>query len=423
MVAAEDRKSLATLRRTTRRIVCASGQWRCQPREGYHRSMNIAETLPNTMAVLQDGIDRGYHFGGQVSVYRGGELIVDDAFGTLGPDSSEPMSRDHILCWRSAGKPWTAVAVMQCIERGELSLETPAYEGFAANALTTIVPPSGPMAQLKHVLTHTTGWNHVDIGWPNASHLESLERIRAVTFRDGAAPGEVAAYDPQGGWFVLGTLLERTADANFDDESDELPPSIIGILHKNVFTRAEVDAFIALSDENASVTKAPIAPQFNTQRGANVELPMASDAALRSPSPGSSCRGPVRSLAKLYAVLLSDLAGDGEPTLLNRSSVNEMTRRHREDMMDLTFQHKLDFGLGLIINSNRYGAETVPYGFGRYASERAFGHGGAQCAMGFADPEYDLAVGWVLNGLAGEPRHNKRNREINSAIYEDLGLA
>ena len=48
------------------------------------------------------------------------------------------------------------------------------------------------------------------------------------------------------------------------------------------------------------------------------------------------------------------------------------------------------------------GAETVPYGFGRFCSEGTFGHGGAQSSIGFADPKHDLVVAWVANVRAGE---------------------
>jgi CubicO group peptidase (beta-lactamase class C family) len=91
--------------------------------------------------------------------------------------------------------------------------------------------------------------------------------------------------------------------------------------------------------------------------------------------------------------------------------------------MDRTFQHVVDFGLGFLVDSNRYGANTVPYGFGLHCSPRTFGHGGAQSSMGFADPEHGLVVAWAANALIGEPRHNARNRAINTAIYEDLRLA
>ncbi|MCA9060369.1 MAG: serine hydrolase, partial [Planctomycetaceae bacterium] len=77
---------------------------------------------------------------------------------------------------------------------------------------------------------------------------------------------------------------------------------------------------------------------------------------------------------------------------------------------------------GVIVDSNHHGRETVPYGFGRRCSDRTFGHGGAQCAIGFCDPARQLVVAWSANGFCGEGQHQRRNRAINDAIYADLGL-
>ncbi|HUB26033.1 MAG TPA: hypothetical protein VL992_11440, partial [Tepidisphaeraceae bacterium] len=72
---------------------------------------------------------------------------------------------------------------------------------------------------------------------------------------------------------------------------------------------------------------------------------------------------------------------------------------------------------------NIHGPETVPYPFGRHSSPRAFGHGGYQSSVGFADPEFGLAAGIVFNGCPGEEKHGVRIREILAGLYEDLGLA
>jgi len=81
----------------------------------------------------------------------------------------------------------------------------------------------------------------------------------------------------------------------------------------------------------------------------------------------------------------------------------------------------MDWGLGLMLSSYRK-ADNAPYGFGRYASRSAFGHGGNQSSIGFCDPENELVVAWVANGMPGEKAHQQRNRAINEAIYQDLGL-
>jgi len=118
------------------------------------------------------------------------------------------------------------------------------------------------------------------------------------------------------------------------------------------------------------------------------------------------------------------LAGGGGDAgrVLEPETVVVMTSPQRVGLNDRTFQHRLDWGLGFIVNSNHYGLQTVPYGFGLHASPRAFGHGGAQSSIGFADPECGLTVAWHLNGQCGEPRHQRRNRALNTAIYEDLGI-
>jgi CubicO group peptidase (beta-lactamase class C family) len=113
----------------------------------------------------------------------------------------------------------------------------------------------------------------------------------------------------------------------------------------------------------------------------------------------------------------------GSTQLISGRTIEAITARHRVGMYDHTFKHVIDWGLGFIINSNQYGAETVPYGFGRHASPGTFGHGGRQCCTGFADPEHDLAVAVIFHGSPGEEAHQTRMREVLSLLYESLGLA
>src|SRR5690606_3690664 len=105
-------------------------------------------------------------------------------------------------------------------------------------------------------------------------------------------------------------------------------------------------------------------------------------------SPGSSARGPIRDLGRFYESLLATLTGDDGR--FTPQTVEAMVSPHRVGEFDRTFQHTVDFGLGFLVNSNRYGPDTVPYGFGKHASLRAFGHGGSQSSIGFADPEHRL---------------------------------
>ena len=137
--------------------------------------------------------------------------------------------------------------------------------------------------------------------------------------------------------------------------------------------------------------------------------------------PGGSGRGPVRQLGRFYEMLLAEGVRGGV-RILSPQTVEALTAGHRIGMFDETFRHVIDWGLGFILASNRYGPDTLPYGYGPYCSRRTFGHSGYQSSTAFCDPERDLVVAWAANGTPGEPRHQARLVALNAAIYEDLGF-
>ena len=82
--------------------------------------------------------------------------------------------------------------------------------------------------------------------------------------------------------------------------------------------------------------------------------------------------------------------------------------------------HVVDFGLGVILNSNAYGAATVPYGFGTQAGAGAFGHGGARSSIAFADPAFGITAAIFLNGRVPEIEHQPRMRRILDLLRSEL---
>ena len=90
-------------------------------------------------------------------------------------------------------------------------------------------------------------------------------------------------------------------------------------------------------------------------------------------------------------------------------------------LYDETFQYSMDWGLGIMLN-NSTNTIGVPYGYGKYASRRSFGHGGIQSSIGFADPLYNLAVVIIFDGQPGESRHNERMQSVIEVLYSDLDI-
>jgi CubicO group peptidase (beta-lactamase class C family) len=306
-----------------------------------------------------------------------------------------------IVPWLSAGKPVTAALTLSLWQAGELDLDTPVAE---------LIPEFGAAGKervtTRHLLTHTAGFPNVDIGWPDLSWAESCARVCAAPLEAGAVPGETAAYHFNSSWLVLGMLIERLRSA-----------PIAEALRRFVFEPLGMhDSWCGMPGDVWDRDESRIGGLFNRERGGLALSEWHTRRYCEAPAPGGNCRGPVRELGRFYQSLLDPASG-----LLSAETVAAMTHRERVGQHDATLQHIVDFGLGVILDSKQYGADTVPYGFGRDCSEATFGHGGSQCSIGFADPEAGLVVAWAANGRPGEPSHQRRNRAINDAISPALG--
>ena len=98
----------------------------------------------------------------------------------------------------------------------------------------------------------------------------------------------------------------------------------------------------------------------------------------------------------------------GQPGVIGPQAVEAMTARHRAAVVDQTFRHVIDMGLGLIVNSAHYSDEIPPYGYGPQAGYRAFGHSGQLSSCAFCDPDQGLVVAWVCNGMPEEAASHER---------------
>ncbi|HEY8022630.1 MAG TPA: serine hydrolase, partial [Thermoanaerobaculia bacterium] len=174
------------------------------------------------------------------------------------------------------------------------------------------------------------------------------------------------------------------------------------------------------------MTEASGAGSGEAPAGSRREQAWTAEARLTAVNPGGNGLGPMRDLGRFYAILLGAFGARGEGPagrVLSPQAVEALTARHRAGMLDHTFQHVMDWGLGFILDSKRYGVETVPYGYGRLCSPRTFGHSGYRTSVGFGDPEHGLAVALAMNGTPAEAAHERRVRDVLGAIYEDLELA
>lgn len=368
------------------------------------RTDSIPEpVLPRTLAVLGDGLAGGWHIGAQLYVSRRGRPIADLALGAARPGL--PMTPDTIMPWLSSCKPVGAVAVAQLWERGRLELDDP---------VCRFVPEFGASGKdritLRHLLTHTAGIPFVAAKRGEASWNEIIATICAASLEPGWEPGRKAGYHVASAWYMLAEVIRRIDGRPYDQ-----------------FVRDEIfrplgleDSWIGIPQDRLRAYGDRIGVLYGA-RGAPLPVDLDAEARGLPFRPGGSGRGPIHDLGRFYEMLLFRGTRAGT-RILSAQTVEALTARHRAGMIDQTFQHVMDWGLGFILDSKIYNRHEPPYGYGPYASPRTFGHGGYQSSTGYCDPEHGLVVAAVANGLPGEADHDRRFRALNAAIYEDLGL-
>ena len=340
--------------------------------------------LSPTRLHLEAGLRENRWAGYSLAGYSSGHFFSLHGGSVSDPSQSVP--------WYSAGKPITAIGVLQVLAHNPSLTPLPMEKTFPELKETY----TGSLT-LEAILTHRTG-----LRFPNLTLQESEKEIFAILAASqpqdfSLRPGQ-AAYNPRGSWWLLGQWLSRQTGLLWPD-----------YLCEHVLQPAGASSmFFANANQHSDVS-------MTEKRGNNwVPVPP-------SYGPGGGFCGSAADLALIYQTLLcAGTSPTTENPLLDSSSLEKLTRRWREGEVDMTFGHVVDFGLGVILDSNRYGSTTVPYGFGTTSSEKSYGHGGDRSSIAFADPENNLAVAICLVGLVAENIHQPRMRGLLDQLRSDL---
>lgn len=394
----------------------------------------MSQCFPKLVTRLNEGMAAGLHIGAVVYVQHDGAAVADFAIGRAALTGHQPQRTHQKMLWLSAGKPLTALAVGLLRDNGALDFDAPVASiipEFAQNGKDGIT--------IRHLLMQAHGYKPPRTDWPRQPRERVIETICEAPLVRGAAPGQFAAYDPQSGWYLLSEIVARVSGVpnHIFVKKELLDPlhcasASIG-LDPDVWRRErEAGELAVLHDTTHSARERldlreealPDLPP-GERPPAPVPNPWPGDDGQRAGvhNPGGGALGHPRDLARIYQCLLDEGATPDSRALLQPATVHEMTSRQRKGLKDHTFKQVVDWGLGFLVNSGRYGAGPHPYGYGQHASDATFGHGGMQSSAGFADPENRLCGTIIFNGLPGEPRHDKRIDDAMTALYEDLGIA
>lgn len=362
-------------------------------------------------ALFDDPQERG----AALCVQVGGETVLDIWAGVMDKDGQQAWHGDTILNLFSCTKPFAATVALQLVGEGKLELDAPVaryWPEFAAAGKQRIT--------LRHLLCHQAGLPALHALLPAEALYDWQAMTAALAAEEPWWPlGDGHGYAPITYGWLVGELIRRVEERGPGESIAARIARPLGLdfhvgLADGEFHRV---AHISRGKGNLGDASAQrLLKVMMSEPGAMSTRSFTNPPSImtstnkpewrRMQQPAANGHGNARSLAGFYAGLL-----DG--SLLESELLAEMTREHSlgEDRTLLT---RTRFGLGCMLDQAQLANAT--YGMGPYA----FGHPGAGGSSGFADPERDVAFGFVTNNLGPfvlmDPRAQKLARLLAQCL-------
>ena len=370
------------------------------------------EALRDAFAAL---FDEPQERGMALCVQVGGETVVDLWAGVADKEGQQAWHSDTILNLFSCTKTFTAVTALQLVGEGKLELDAPVaryWPEFGAAGKDKIT--------LRHLLSHQAGLPALREMLPAEALYDWHAMTTALAAEQPWWPlGEGHGYAPITYGWLVGEVLRRIEGRGPGESIVARTAKPLGLDFHVGLADEEFDRVAIISRGKGNFGDAAAQRLLKTMM--SEPAAMSTRAFTNPPSimtstnkpewrrmqqPAANGHGNARSLAGFYSGLL-----DGQ--LLESELLAELTREHAVGE-DKTLLTRTRFGLGCMLDQPEVANAT--YGMG----PRAFGHPGAGGSIGFADPERDVAFGFVTNNLGPfvlmDPRAQKLARLLADCL-------
>jgi len=242
-------------------------------------------------------------------------------FGYADLEARVPLSAGHLFEIGSIGKTFTAVAVLQAVEKGLLDLHTPVVEYLPWFEVRSRFDPITP----HHLLTHSAGLiEGTDFSTDGRSEVWALRESES-----GFAPGERFYYSNVG-YKALGLLLEAVTGQPY--------PQLI---------RSGILAPLGMLDTAAQITHA-VRPRLAKgymplydDRPPHNSYPLVPAPWLETNTADGSIASTAADMAKFMRMLLNRGQGPNG-SLLSRESFNLLTHPHIDQDEDWSYGYGLN---------------------------------------------------------------------------------
>ena len=198
------------------------------------------------------------------AIVADGEITAAGAHGVVKSGSDTEVTPDTPFLTGSISKSFTALAVMQLVEAGEVELDTEIsqyLDGFAGR-------PAGAIT-IRQLLSHASGFSTLQ---GNASHADATSGKDELALRVEALEDVNPAYEPDERWeysntnyLILGRLIEVVSGQDYQDYATANILEPVGMEHSFV-ADGEIHGSMATGHTPWFGTKRPLADN-TTSRG------------------------------------------------------------------------------------------------------------------------------------------------------------
>ncbi|MEN0066022.1 MAG: serine hydrolase domain-containing protein [Myxococcota bacterium] len=367
--------------------------------------------------------------GASVVVRHRGEVVVDLHAGMADPDTAREWDADTPVVVFSATKGLVAIATLMLVARGQLELDAPVadvWPGFGISGKAHVT--------VRQLLNHRSGLSVIDE--PLDLHdFANPVRIDAVLEAQPPqwAPGHTQAYGATAWGAFMGGLFRKVTGMGVGRWFAEHIAAPLGlaawigagpeVLARRaqlitvssqermrhhlpaLFVRGTAEGRIGrrlLLGKRTLVGQALLNPDLGPRRLDVMNDP--SVLALELPWMGAVCTADA--LSKAYAAVIGEVDG---VRLVDPTVVKPLRVRQSWSERDGVLQKPMGFAQGFV---------KEPEGVFS-PNPASFGHPGAGGALGWADPDAELAIGYVMNRMDWRIR-SPRAIALTRAIYASL---
>ncbi|WP_045731351.1 EstA family serine hydrolase [Pseudarthrobacter chlorophenolicus] len=334
----------------------------------------VAAGFEGVLDLFESFLAEDPNYSAQLSAYHDGVQVVEL---TGGPD----MAADSVTGAYSCSKGVAAMVIALLVQENVLDLD---------RTVASYWPEFGQHGKdrllVREALSHQAGLPGIEGGFGLAEITTAGAAARLASARPLWQPGRQFGYHALTIGILMEELCRRTSGEALQDLYD-----------RRIRIPSGVDFFLGLPEDQEHryrevlYTTEPDQPWLDplSLDGLNSNAPVSTIMELPNiktiRAAGMSAAGGVGSadgLARLYAAATTGV--DGSEPFLSKNTVRLMSA---EQVWGLDRSSGLDNAFAVVF--------MKPHPSRNFGSHRAFGHEGANAALGFADPAYALSFGYI----------------------------